>query len=73
MGEFLYTGHQKYIGMAMIVLSVLIVVLLMLRKKPFDERHAGLLTKSLAVAGLISVCLVALFLLLIFIIACRTN
>ena len=54
------------------MLSVLIVVLLML-KEAFDERHAGLLTKSLAVAGLISVCLVALFLLLIFIIACRTN
>lgn len=64
-GEFLYNGHQKYIGMAMIALTVLIIVLLILRKKPYDEYHVEILSKSFLIAGFITICLVAIFFLLI--------
>ena len=64
-GEFLYNGHQKYIGMAMIALTVLIIVLLILRKKSYDEYHVEILSKSFLIAGFITICLVAIFFLLI--------
>ncbi|NLU52027.1 MAG: hypothetical protein GXX10_04075 [Clostridiaceae bacterium] len=60
-GEFLYNGHQKYIGMAMIALTILIVVLLILRKKTYDEYHVQILSKCFLIAGFITICLVALF------------
>ncbi len=64
-GEFLYNGHQKYIGMAMIALTVLIIVLLVLRKRSYDEYHVEILSKSFLLAGFITICLVAIFFLLI--------
>jgi hypothetical protein len=64
-GEFLYNGHQKYIGIAMIALTVLIIVLLLLRKKSYDEYHVDILIKSFLIAGFITICLVAIFFFLI--------
>lgn len=64
-GEFLYNGHQKYIGMAMLALTVLIIVLLVLRKRSYDEYHVEILSKSFLIAGFITICLVAIFFFLI--------
>ena len=64
-GEFLYNGHQKYIGIAMIALTVLIIVLLVLRKRSYDEYHVEILSKSFLLAGFITICLVAIFFFLI--------
>lgn len=64
-GEFLYNGHQKYIGMTMIALTVLIIVLLLLREKSYDEYHVEILSKSFLIAGFITICLVAILFFLI--------
>ncbi|MDD4729733.1 MAG: hypothetical protein PHN55_13430 [Dysgonamonadaceae bacterium] len=64
-GEFLYNGNQKYIGMAMIVLTVLIIILLVLRKNLYDEYHVEILSKCFLAAGFITICLVAIFFFLI--------
>jgi hypothetical protein len=64
-GEFLYNGNQKYIGMGMIALTVLIIVLLVLRKSPYDEYHVEILSKCFLLAGLITICLVAILFFLI--------
>lgn len=64
-GEFLYNGNQKYVGMAMIALTVLIIILLVLRKSSYDEYHIEILSKCFLTAGFITICLVAIFFFLI--------
>lgn len=64
-GEFLYNGNQKYIGMAMIALTVLIVILLASRKTSYDEYHVAILSNYLLIAGFITICLVAILFFLI--------
>lgn len=64
-GELLYNGNQKYIGMAMIALTVLIIILLVLRKNLYDEYHVEILSKCFLAVGLITICLVAILFFLI--------
>lgn len=64
-GEFLYNGNQKYIGMAMIAITVLIIVLLVSRKSSYDEYHVEILSKCFLVSGFITICLVAILFFLI--------
>lgn len=64
-GEFLYNGNQKYIGMAMIALTVLIIALLVSRKSSYDEYHVEILSKCFLMAGFITICLVAILFFLI--------
>jgi len=37
---FLHAGHQKYIGIAIIILTSLIIALLIKRRRPYDEYQA---------------------------------
>lgn len=49
----------------MIALTVLIIILLVLRKNLYDEYHVEILSKCFLAAGLITICLVAILFLLI--------
>ncbi len=64
-GEFLYNGNQKYIGIAMIALSVIIIILLVFRKNLYDEYHVEILSKCFLTTGFITICLVAILFFLI--------
>ena len=47
---FLASGHLCYIALAVIALTVVVVALLLLRRRPYDEYHTSLLSQCLAVA-----------------------
>ena len=49
----------------MIALTVLIIALLILRKSSYDEYHVGILSGYFLIAGLITICLVAILFFLI--------
>lgn len=62
---FLAAGHHAYIAYAMIAVTLLIVVLLSIRRHPYDEYHTALLIKCLAVATVLTLIAIAVFYLLI--------
>ncbi len=64
-GEFLYNGNQKFFGFAMIAMTVLIIILLILRKNVYDEYHVEILNKCFLTAGLITIIFVAIFFFLV--------
>ncbi len=63
--SFLAAGYHAYIAYAMIAITLLVVVLLMLRRHLFDEYHTSLLIKCLAVAAVLTLIAIAIFYLLI--------
>lgn len=63
---FLLAGNQRYIAYTLLALTVLVVVLLLFRR-PFDEYHRTLLANCLIVAMiLILLCIAVFFLLVLF-------
>ncbi len=56
---FLYEGYQQYIGIAMIILTGLIVLLLIKRNRPYDEYQVKVLADRFMAAGFITICAVA--------------
>ncbi len=64
-GSFLAAGHHVYIAYVMIALTVLVVVLLLLRRHPYDEYHTSLLIRCLAVAAVLTLIAIAVFYLMI--------
>jgi heme exporter protein D len=62
---FLATGHHAYIAYVMIAITLLIVVLLSMRRHPYDEYHTALLINSLALAAVLTLIAIAVFYLLI--------
>ncbi len=58
-GAFLYAGHQKYIGFAIIILTLLIVALLIKRRRPYDEYQVKVLASCFMTAGFVTICAVA--------------
>lgn len=62
---FLALGYHAYIAYSLIALSTLIVLMLLLRRHPYDEYHADVLIKCLAVAAILTLAAIALFYLLI--------
>lgn len=65
--EFLSTGHLVYIAYGMFALTLLVVVLLLFRRHPYDEYHAALLVNCLAIATVLTLIAIAIFYLLILI------
>lgn len=53
------------VAYAMIVLTILIVVLLMIRRHPYDEYHTWLLFQSLAIAAVLTLVAIAIFYVMI--------
>lgn len=57
---FLYAGNQQYIGVAILILTLLIIALLIKRRRPYDEYQVKILANCFMTAGLITICAVAL-------------
>jgi hypothetical protein len=62
---FLANGSHGYIAYAMIATTILVFVLLMTRRHPYDEYHTSLLTQCLAVASVLTLVAIAAFYLMI--------
>lgn len=62
---FLAAGHQFYLLLALVFLTVIVIVMLCLRRHPYDEYHTELLTRCLAVAEVLTLAAIALFFLLV--------
>jgi len=63
--SFLAAGCQFYITSFLIAMTILVVVLLVIRRKPYDEYHASILTHCLIVAAILTLVAIAVFYLLI--------
>lgn len=63
--SFLTAGYHAYIAYAMIAITILVVVLLILRRRPYDEYHTSLLIHCLAVAAVLTLVAIAVFYLMI--------
>ena len=61
---FLADGHQRYIAFALIAVTALIVVLLVVRRQPYDEYHTSILTHCLVVAAVLTLVAIAIFYLM---------
>jgi len=59
--DFLFAGHQVYIAYALITVTILVVVLLILRRRPHDEYHTSILTHCLVVAAVLTMIAIAVF------------
>jgi heme exporter protein D len=63
--SFLASGKHSYIAYIMFAITILIVILLMLRRHPYDEYHTSLLVQCLAVAVILTLIAIAIFYLLV--------
>ena len=62
---FLADGGQRYIAFALIAVTALIVALLIVRRKPYDEYHTSILTNCFVVAAVLTLVAIAIFYLMI--------
>ena len=62
---FLAAGHHRYIAWAMVLFTLLIVILLITRRRLYDEYHTAILTQCLSVAIVLTMIAIALFYLAI--------
>lgn len=65
--RFLAGGGHVWIAWAMIACSALVLLILILRRHPYDEYHTVLLMNCLVVATVLTLLAIALFFLLILI------
>ena len=63
--NFLAAGHQLYIAYVLAAVTMLVVVLLLLRRHPYDEYHTSKLTHCLVVATILTMIAIAIFYVLI--------
>ena len=63
--RFLASGHHIYIACALIVITILVVLMLLFRRRPYDEYHTATLTQCLAVAVILTLIAIAGFYLMI--------
>ena len=63
--RFLINGHHIYIVYAMIAATILVVSLLTLRRRAYDEYHTSILTHCLIVSLVLSLMTIAIFYLMI--------
>lgn len=64
-GDFLAAGYHAYIAYALIAVTVLVVILLSLRRRAYDEYHTSLLIQCLIVALMLTLIAIAVFFLMI--------
>lgn len=62
---FIQNGNMKYIGYVIIALTLVIIVLTTLRKQKYDEYQVNILEKGLITAGIITVFMLPMALLLV--------
>ena len=62
---FLATGNQRYIACVLIAVTVLVVILLITRRRTYDEYHTSILANCLLIAAILVLVAIAVFYLLI--------
>jgi len=65
--NFLSCGGHRYIALALLALTVLVVALLLTKHKPYDEYHTAILIQCLAVSVVLALAAIAGFFVLILI------
>ena len=63
--SFLALGHHVYIAYALIAITILVVLMLLFRRRPYDEYHVAKLIQCLAVAAILTLIAIAAFYLMI--------
>ena len=63
--SFLAAGRQLHIASFLIAVTILVVVMLVVRRKPYDEYHTSILTHCLIAAAVLTMIAIAIFYLLI--------
>ncbi len=63
--RFLASGHHVYIAYAMMAVTFAVVLMLLLRRRPYDEYHTAQLLQCLAVATILTMVAIAGFYLMI--------
>jgi hypothetical protein len=63
--SFLASGHHVYIAFALIVITMLVVLMLLIRRRPYDEYHTANLIQCLVVAAILTLIAIAVFYLMI--------
>lgn len=63
--NFIANGNMKYIGYIIIALAIAIVILTLFRKQKYDEYQVDILVQGLIAAGIITILLLPVALLLI--------
>jgi len=63
--DFLASGRQAIISWALIAVTVLVVILLVTRRRTYDEYHTAILTNCLVVAAVLILVAIAVFYLMI--------
>ena len=64
---FLANGHQRYIVYVLTVVTIVITVLLIARRQPYDEYHISILLNCLVAAIILTLTAIAIFYLMILI------
>ncbi len=62
---FLASGSHAYIAYGLIAISILVVMMLLLRRHPYDEYHADVLIQCLAIATILTLAAIAVLYLMI--------
>ena len=63
--SFLAAGNHRYIAMTLVAVTLFVVLLLLLRRKSYDEYHTHRLIGCLVVALVLTLIAIALFFLLV--------
>ena len=64
--DFIRVGNMRYIGFAIIILTLIILLLMLFKRtKKYDEYQLSMLTKSLIFAGVLSILMIPIIMLLI--------
>lgn len=64
---FLSAGHQAVISWVLIAVTIIIVFLLIIRRRPYDEYHTSILTYCLVAASVLTLAAIGIFFLVILI------
>jgi hypothetical protein len=64
--DFIRAGNMRYIGYAIIILTLIILLLMLFKRtQKYDEYQLSMLTKSLIIAGVLSILMIPIIMLLI--------
>lgn len=64
--DFIRVGNMRYIGYAIIILTLIIILLILFKRtKKYDEYQLSMLTKSLIIAGVLSILMIPVIMILL--------
>jgi len=64
--DFIRAGNMRYIGYAIIILTLIILLLILFKRtKKYDEYQLSMLTKSLIIAGVLSILMIPVIMILL--------